>query len=240
MRKGCRLLMTLQHYRRQLRQVKEPSGRKQVAAITRKQNFGSQRTVRWLPQRCFYQGLARLAHGSGHSSKRWTQKEVRYPWQTPRFTAVAEIFWRRCVHYQHHNVVKVFKQQEGAHPLPWGPFVYIQMDFVTMPKCCNFNHIMVMVDMFTKLFDAYLCRSCDARMVAKLLFKVYLCRYGIPYKIPSDKGSHFTLHITKELWKASQIKQHFHCLYHPESAGQVEHQNDILKNKLAKICDETD
>ena len=137
----------------------------------------------------------------------------------PRFTAVAENFCWRCVHYQHHNVVKVFKQPEGAHPPPWGPFVYIQMDFVTMPKCCNFNHIMVMVDMFTKLIDAYLCRSCDARMVAKLLFKVYLCRYGIPYNISSDKGSHFTLHITKELWKASQIKQHFHCLYHPESAG---------------------
>ena len=59
--------------------------------------------------------LARLAHGSGYTSKRGMLKEVRRRWHVPGFTAVAEIFCRSCVYCQHHHVGKVFEQLEGAH-----------------------------------------------------------------------------------------------------------------------------
>ena len=51
--------------------------------------------------------LARLAHGSGHTSKRRMQEEVLQTWHAPGFAAVAEIFCRSCVPCQHHNVGRV-------------------------------------------------------------------------------------------------------------------------------------
>ena len=78
----------------------------------------------------------------------------------------------------------------------------------------------------------------DATTVAKILMRDVICRYRIPTRLSSDRGSHFTGQIFKELCKALQINQHFHCPYHPQSAGAVERQYGTLKNKLAKICEE--
>jgi len=101
------------------------------------------------------------------------------------------------------------------------------------------RYILVILGMFTKWIEVYLCRWCGVTTVAKLLLKEYICKYGIPYKIYTDQGTHFTAVLNKELCKALQIKQYFHFPYHPQSPGEFEHKNGVLKNKIAKICAET-
>ncbi|XP_053902493.1 cytosolic phospholipase A2 gamma-like isoform X2 [Malaclemys terrapin pileata] len=86
---------------------------------------------------------------------------------------------------------------------------------------------------------AFPCRKADARTVVKLLLKDFVPRFGIPVSINSDRGTHFTGQIVKELCAALQTQHNLHCPHHPQSAGTVERQNGILKNKLAKICAET-
>ena len=85
----------------------------------------------------------------------------------------------------------------GGHPIPFGPFVHIQMDFVQLPKCCGFEFILVIVDLFTKWVEAYPCRKADAITVVKLLMKDFICRFGIPCRISSDQGTHFTAEVVK-------------------------------------------
>ena len=122
------------------------------------------------------------------------------------------------------NTGRAHKQTQAAHPL--------------MPPCCNYRYILVMVGRFRKWVEAYPCRKGDAVTVVKLLMKEYICRYGIPCGISSNQGGSFIAHITKEMCNALQIKQSFHCPYHPQSVGDVERQNGTLNNKLGKICDE--
>ncbi|KAG6938936.1 Pr gag-pro-pol, partial [Chelydra serpentina] len=55
----------------------------------------------------------------------------------------------------------------------------------------------------------------------------------------SDHGTYFTGQIVKELCATLQIQHNFYCPHHQQSAGTVKRQNGILKNKLAKICAET-
>ena len=119
-----------------------------------------------MPQRHFYQGLLIwltevVTRANGGCRRCYVHVTLRglQLWQK---TFVQDAY---C---QHHNVGKVFKQLEAAHPLPWGPFVHIQMDFVTTTKCCNFIHTLVVVDTFTKWIEAYPCRTCDARTVEVL------------------------------------------------------------------------
>ena len=92
--------------------------------------------------------------------------------------------------------------------------------------------------MFTKWVEAYPCAKADAVTVVKHLMKSFFCRFGIPHKISHDQGGHFTGEVTQAACKALGIKQAFHCVYHPQSAGAVERQNGILKNKLARIITE--
>lgn len=79
----------------------------------------------------------------------------------------------------------------------------------------------------------------DTQGVAKLLLQKLVARWGIPVKLSSDNGSHFvnSAITAVEAFLCTPWK-HF-CSYHPESDGAVERQNQVLKNKLVKICDET-
>ena len=76
---------------------------------------------------------------------------------------------------------------------------------------CNFEYVLVIVDMFSKWVEAYPCRKVDATTVAMILISDVICRYGTPTRLSSDRGSHFTDQIVQELCKALQINQYFHC-----------------------------
>ena len=97
------------------------------------------------------------------------------------------------------------------------------------------------MNMFLLLYvylEAYPCAKADTITVSKKLLRDFIPRFGIPLSLNSDRGTHFTGQIMKEICKVLQIQQNFHCPYHPQASGQAEHQNGILKNKLAKICAE--
>ncbi|KAG6929021.1 Pr gag-pro-pol, partial [Chelydra serpentina] len=79
----------------------------------------------------------------------------------------------------------------------------------------------------------------DAKTIVKLRLKDFVPRFGIPMSINSDCGTYFTGHIVKELCATLQIQHNLFCLHHLQSAGTVKRQSGILKNKLAKICAET-
>ena len=87
----------------------------------------------------------------------------------------------------------------GGHPGPFGPFVHIQIDVIQLPKCCGFEFVLVIVDLFTKWVEAYPCRRADAITVVKLLMKDFVCWFGIPCRNSSDQGTHFTAEVVKEM-----------------------------------------
>ncbi len=87
------------------------------------------------------------------------------------------------------------------------------MDFIELTPCGKQKHCLVMVNMWSK--------------------------WGSPRKISSDNGRHFVNDAIKQVGQFLGIDMRTHCSYAPSSGGAVERQNQTIKNKLAKCCEET-
>ena len=70
---------------------------------------------------------------------------------------------------------------------------------------------------------------------AKVFLEKIIPASGIPLKLHSNQGTHFIGQVFQQLC-AVWLLLHFHCAYHPQSSGLVEHTNSIIKTQLNKIC----
>uniref|UniRef100_UPI00358EBF0B protein NYNRIN-like n=2 Tax=Myxine glutinosa TaxID=7769 RepID=UPI00358EBF0B len=184
--------------------------------------------------------LARMAHQNGHVCHRGVMRQVTSTWAAPGLSAVVTMVCRSCAICQRHNRGAPPRRRHNVgHPAPVGPFCHIQFDFFNLPPCMSFKHVLVVVDMFTKWVEAYPCVRADAITVAKCLLRHFICRFGVPQKVSSDQGGHFTGDVIKAVLKALGVIQSFHCVYCPQSAGLVERTNGTLKaymNAFARPC----
>ncbi len=187
----------------------------------------------------FFQHYAKLTHGLDHVSKGSMIMQMKELWFTKGFTVVAEIFCKRCVTCNTHNVARGIKTPLASQPAPAGPFEYLMMDFIELTPCGKQKHCLVMVDMWSKWVEAFPTSKQDSAAVAKALLTEIVPRWGIPRKISSDNGRHFVNDAIKQVGQFLGIDMRTHCRYAPSSGGAVERQNQTIKNKLAKCCEET-
>jgi transposase InsO family protein len=71
-----------------------------------------------------------------------------------------------------------------------------------------------------------------AAEVAAALFSGWICRFGVPAIITSDRGSQFTSNIWNSLCLLLQIKRQPTTAYHPQANGMVERLHRRLKDAL--------
>ncbi|XP_073523431.1 uncharacterized protein [Phyllobates terribilis] len=87
--------------------------------------------------------------------------------------------------------------------------------------------------------EAYSVQKATVKITAQKLMNEVVCRYGVPEVIESDRGTHFTGQIMREILKSLGIEQGLHTPYHPHSSGKVERLNGTLKLKIQKAKEET-
>jgi hypothetical protein len=91
------------------------------------------------------------------------------------------------------------------------------MDFVThLPLSNGFDGVFTIVDRFSK-FVRFLPIMCtyDAPQIAQLLFDNWICLYGMPSVIVSDRDSRFTSRFWQSLMSLLQCKTAMSTAYHP-------------------------
>ena len=68
------------------------------------------------------------------------------------------------------------------------------MDFIThLPESISFDSIFTIVDRFSKFVRFIPIKSTyDAPMIAQLLFDHWVCQFGMPKVIVSDRDTKFT------------------------------------------------
>jgi hypothetical protein len=68
--------------------------------------------------------------------------------------------------------------------------------------------------------------------LAELYISRIVCLHGVPKKIVSDRGTHFTLKFWERLHETFDTQLRFSSAYHSQSDGQTERVNQILEDML--------
>ncbi len=96
------------------------------------------------------------------------------------------------------------------------------------------------MDYFTKWLIAEALKETTAKAVSSFIYKKIICKHGCPKILQSDREIHFVNRMIQDLTEKFRIKHRLSSPYHLQTNGLVEHFNQTLCEKLAKVIDERD
>ena len=91
---------------------------------------------------------------------------------------------------------------------------------------------MVAVDYFTKWAEAKQLATISSKKVQDFVWEAIICGYDIPQEIVSDNKTQFDSKEFREYYSELGIKKNFSLIDHPQTNGQVEAVNKIIKHNL--------
>ena len=110
----------------------------------------------------------------------------------------------------------------------------VHIDFLgPLPKTPRGNeHILMMVDQFTKWVKCVPLPSQTAEVTAKAAVDNFFSRFGCPFQIFSDQGRNFESKLFTALCDALQIHKSRTTPYRPSANGQAERYNRSLMDAI--------
>jgi hypothetical protein len=120
-------------------------------------------------------------------------------------------------------------------PIPSWKWEDISIDFITsLPKTSRgFDSIWVIVDQLTKSAHFVPVKTnYRASRYAEIYVVQIMSLHGIPKTIVTDRGTQFVSQFWKQFQKSLGTKLLYSIAYHPQTGGQTERVNQILKNML--------
>ena len=120
-----------------------------------------------------------------------------------------------------------------------GPFEIVAFDILQLVTTSSKNkYLLVICDQFTKWVEAIPLVRHDARSVAVAFVHEWICRYGTPRQLHSDKGTDLTGQVMTEIYKLLQIDKTATTAFRPQSNGQVERMNRSICKMLRAFIQE--
>ena len=179
---------------------------------------------------------------SGHMGQATTWERARRAAWWPGMKTDVMKYVQGCDKCQLHKQ----KKFPGRAPLrntdiPGRPLDKVQIDFCSpfhksIPD--EMEYILAIQDVFSRYCILIPTRDCKAETAAQVFRERWVCQFGIPLMVQSDRGTHFTALVFQETCKALGIKHISSSANHPQSQGQVEHQNHLVDNIRCVIEEE--
>jgi transposase InsO family protein len=94
------------------------------------------------------------------------------------------------------------------------------------------SYILAIVDYFSKFPMLVPIRQVDAKTVADVVFKQWICLFGAPNSIHTDRGTAFESALFKEMCAIAGVIKSKTAPYYPQSDGLVERQFRTVKDML--------
>ncbi|WVZ64298.1 LOW QUALITY PROTEIN: hypothetical protein U9M48_013838 [Paspalum notatum var. saurae] len=171
-----------------------------------------------------------------------------HPGSTKMYYDLKERFWwygmKRAV-AEYVAICNICQRVKAEHQRPAGllqplkvpewKWEEITMDFiVSLPRTQkDYNSIWVVVDRLTKVAHFIPVNTTySGAKLAELYISRIVYQHGVPKRIISDRGSQFTSRFWEQLHDSLDTKLRFSTAYHPQTDGQTERTNQILKNML--------
>ncbi|XP_044150781.1 protein NYNRIN-like isoform X2 [Bufo gargarizans] len=192
-----------------------------------------------------YRGLmlqhAHDAPTAGHRGEKLTYELLRDYAYWPHMLQDVRTYCQGCL------ICPQFQPQAPTHRAPLMkrgmsmPWSDIQIDFIgPVTTSSKGNRYMLTVTcLFTKWVECLPCKTCSSSVCASLLINHVFSRFGLPQRIESDRGSHFTSEVMTKTWEILGVKRKLHIAYRPASSGGVERYNQTIVNILKKFVNES-
>ena len=119
------------------------------------------------------------------------------------------------------------------------PFHHIGLDFLgTLPTSNGGRYIFMIGDHSTKWYEAIPLPDQTAASTSDALLERWICRFGSPYSIHTDRGTKFESQLFANVLKKLENDKTRTTAFHPQSNSVIERMNRIFLNMLAKCIDE--
>ena len=118
------------------------------------------------------------------------------------------------------------------------PWDTITMDFITtLPISNGQDTLCVIIDQLTKMGNFIACKgTMKPEDLADHFIQQVVWSHGLPTNIVSDRGSLFTSGFWKRITKSLGISRKLSMAFHPQTDGQTERDNAVLKQYLRAYC----
>jgi len=118
-------------------------------------------------------------------------------------------------------------QSRGA---PTRPMQRISMDLLSLEgvRAPGPSNVLVIVDEFTRYAEVFPVKNMESDTIADKLVEEFICRYGIPEEILTDRGANFLSDLFVELCRQLKIQKLNTTAYHPEGNGANERMHGTL------------
>ena len=175
------------------------------------------------------------SHTGGHFGMAKTLGKVRERYFWPYCRKDVEEWCRKCEKCASRKGPR--KKQRG--PMKQfnvgAPLERIAIDVLgPLPTSGKGNkYILIVGDYFTKWAEAYPLENQRAEVVAEVIVKQFIARFGVPLQMHSDQGRNFESAVFSDICVMLGIDKTRTTALHPESDGMVERFNRTLENQLA-------
>ena len=108
---------------------------------------------------------------------------------------------------------------------------HLQLDFCGPFPAANthpFRYALQIQDVLTRFVMFVPCVNDSSETAAKALMNQWVCLFGAPCTINTDRGTHFTAEVFQALCRIAEIDHKLGAPKHPESQGKVERQNQQI------------
>ena len=179
-----------------------------------------------------------IIHGLGHPGVKRTCQAVAAKFVWPNLQANVSTWARQCIDCQRAKINRNTVPNIGSFQQPTKRFSHLHIDLVTMPASNGYNHLLTIVDRFSRWPAAIPLKDINADTVIDALTHNWIAAHGVPEIITTDRGSQFTSHLWTQLlrtWGTKHVKM---TAYHPESNGMVERLHRRLKESLKALSND--
>ncbi|CAL2230994.1 unnamed protein product [Prunus armeniaca] len=177
--------------------------------------------------------------GNHSGARSLAYKIIRQGYFWPSLHTDAQTFTQKCDKCQRFaNIPQLPAEPLTTMVSPW-PFAQWGLDLIgPMPEGKGqVKYAVVAVDYFTKWAEAEALATITAARIETFVWQNIVCRFGIPNTIVTDNGRQFDNPKFKQFCSNLKIKLCFASPAHPQSNGQVEAVNKIIKKTLKTKLD---
>ena len=180
-----------------------------------------------------------LAHDStlgGHYGVEKTYQRAKTMFFWKNQVADVREHVRTCELCQKKNPRGQRKAPIGRLPPANEPLERVGIDLIgkMSPSLKGNHYILTIVCHFSRFVQAYAIPDKRTETVADR-FLDFVCRYGAPRHVVSDRGSEFTSKVFQGALRLVQARTHLTSAYHPQSNGMTEAFNKLIKNTITPM-----